>query len=382
MASRTYLHIGLPKTGTTHLQDVLWQARDILNAANVRLPMKTRQDQLAAVEDLVGTAQRTTSATWADLAGEVAEHDGTSIVSEELLASATEQHIAKAVNTLSATSEVHVVVTVRDLARLIPSAWQQRVRYRFTQPLEEYVETIANNPNHGFWARVHAPTVLTRWSSQLPPERIHVVTVPTNARHGSQLLWSRFATVVGVDTNLDTSESRTNHSLGVVQIEMLRRWNAALAQDQLPTPQPYFQVCREILLPVIPTKGAQPLGLAERWHHWVAEESENLIEQLNGSGYDIVGSLDDLKPDFRSQASPTDVSDADVLEVALGALAHMAEAHLSLGNELTIAHRDIARVRRKLRSAQMRIATSAQPWWRRKPRQRPRPGPSVDVTSG
>jgi superfamily II DNA helicase RecQ len=46
MASKVFLHIGLPKTGTTYLQTVMWADRDRMRAQGVLLPGRERRDHL------------------------------------------------------------------------------------------------------------------------------------------------------------------------------------------------------------------------------------------------------------------------------------------------------------------------------------------------
>ena len=48
MASKVFLHIGLPKTGTTFVQSMLWAHRDRLRSQDVLLPGRERRDHLWA----------------------------------------------------------------------------------------------------------------------------------------------------------------------------------------------------------------------------------------------------------------------------------------------------------------------------------------------
>ena len=41
MARRVYVHVGLPKTGTTYLQHMLWESREALAADGVLFPGET-----------------------------------------------------------------------------------------------------------------------------------------------------------------------------------------------------------------------------------------------------------------------------------------------------------------------------------------------------
>ena len=48
MARRVYLHIGLPKTGTTYLQTLMWNNREVLAGQGVLLPGDSRRQHLWA----------------------------------------------------------------------------------------------------------------------------------------------------------------------------------------------------------------------------------------------------------------------------------------------------------------------------------------------
>ncbi len=49
---RAFLHVGLPKTGTTYLQHILWGSKDRLREHGVLLPGPTRRRHLLASLDV------------------------------------------------------------------------------------------------------------------------------------------------------------------------------------------------------------------------------------------------------------------------------------------------------------------------------------------
>src|SRR3954471_18180063 len=51
MASQVFLHIGLPKTGTTYLQSVLWDAKAALARDGYLLPGRGHREHLWAPSD-------------------------------------------------------------------------------------------------------------------------------------------------------------------------------------------------------------------------------------------------------------------------------------------------------------------------------------------
>ena len=52
MTGRVFLHVGLPKTGTTYLQDCLWGNKQALAERGVLLPGRHRRRHLLASLDL------------------------------------------------------------------------------------------------------------------------------------------------------------------------------------------------------------------------------------------------------------------------------------------------------------------------------------------
>jgi len=88
MARRVYLHIGLPKTGTTYLQTLMWNNREVLAGQGVLLPGDSRRQHLwasCAVREDPNLVRRSPEApaAWDRLTGELNGWDGTAVVSHE-----------------------------------------------------------------------------------------------------------------------------------------------------------------------------------------------------------------------------------------------------------------------------------------------------------
>ena len=49
----------------------------------------------------------------------------------------------------------------------------------------------------GFWNAHDTLAILDAWSQHIPPDQVHVITVPRNGP--ANLLWMRFASVLGID---------------------------------------------------------------------------------------------------------------------------------------------------------------------------------------
>ncbi len=91
---RVFVHIGLPKTGTSYLQAIVWPHRDALRAAGLLLPGRERRDHLWAslvVREDPHVARRNPRApeAWDVLRREIAAWDGDALISHEFFCSAT-----------------------------------------------------------------------------------------------------------------------------------------------------------------------------------------------------------------------------------------------------------------------------------------------------
>jgi len=253
---RVFLHVGAPKTGTTFLQDVLWTNRAALVEAGVCYPLRRADEHFAATMDLRQMAwgrerDPQWEGAWERIAARVRAWPGpTAVISNELLGGASAEQVAAAVASL-APAQVHVVFTARDLARQLPSDWQEHLKHLHVVPFDRFVEdlvelgTAAPAPFGEMFWRLHDPVdVLDRWVSAVPAAHVHLVTVPQpDAPTG--LLWERFAAILGLDpAAFDTNVGRSNTSLGVVDCELLRRVNRHLRGKIDLRPRPHAHPVR------------------------------------------------------------------------------------------------------------------------------------------
>jgi hypothetical protein len=235
MPGPVYMHIGAPKTGTTFLQDVLWHHRAELAAQGLLFTRERYDEHYRASLDLRGSARQPAGAagSWDRVAARARRWPGTAVVSHELFAAADATDAARAVDALGR-DRVHIVYSVRDLWGLLGAEWQESTKHGRGLRFEEFLADVLDRGPDGvvgrwFWSVHDAVEVLQRWGAGLPPERVHVVTLPP-AGSEPGLLWRRFAGVLGIDPDsVDTTVARPNASLGAAEVTFLRQVNAELA---------------------------------------------------------------------------------------------------------------------------------------------------------
>jgi hypothetical protein len=331
-----YLHIGEPKTGTTFVQQAMWATRASLAAQGVVLPGFSDRDHFRASRDLREVRMADSdpgdpwTGDWDVLAGQALRVPGAAVISNELLAACTDQQASRAVRSLWP-ADVHIIVTVRDIASLLPAEWQETVKTRGTAPWEQWLESvIAATPDADrrrrswFWTVHDTLATLEMWSQNVPSDQVHVVTVPRHGPPGA--LWTRFASVLGAEAaDSGFPEARVNSSIGPAEAEFLRQFNEALP-DELPGWFYTHQLRRVITQNALRTRLPQTrLALPPGPDAWAREQSEILIAGLRDGKYHIVGDLDELTPQpVTGEYIPLSGLTAEVLDAAVHAAAALA----------------------------------------------------------
>jgi hypothetical protein len=302
---RVILHVGTPKTGTSYLQDVLYRNRQTLAKNGICYPADRFDGHFLAALDLMrlpwGGLETEAVGAWDRLASKVRACPGTAIVSHEILATASRAQVGRALESIGASQgvEVHLVLSVRDLVRQIPAEWQENVKHRSSLTFARFLERIrdperASRIGAWFWGVQEVPDILDRWGSDLPPDRVHLVTVPPPGSP-SGLLWERFSTAFGLDgLDLDLTAERANPSLGVPETALLRRINRAA--NQVVDPADYRPLVRELLAhQTLSRRQKSPrLRLPPSEYPWVHELELSWVEEIEKRQYDVVGDLADL----------------------------------------------------------------------------------------
>ncbi len=337
MPSRVDIHVGLPKTGTTYLQQTLWLSRDRLADDGVLVPGENHQAQRFAFWDLLGRRlqgvdQPRVPGAWKVLVETVRGWSGHQVVlSDEFLVNARPNHVRRIVRAFEP-ADVHVTVTVRDLARVIVSTWQQEVSKGRTWTLPEFVAAV-RDPDRGpatagvgFWLRHDLQRVLAAWETGVPQQRVHVVVVPPAGSPPTALV-ERYAAAIGLKSAWVTPAPReANPSVGAPETELLRRLNEHL--DGRLNERQYLHMVNRVVKPVLRQRTSTPrIRLPGGQLEWLQQRTDELVELLGCGRYDVVGDPADLRPSAGSDAAdePDEPSDTDLAEAALVVLAATVE---------------------------------------------------------
>lgn len=363
-----FLHVGMPKTGTTYLQEFLWSNRAALAEHGLLYPADKPGRQFRAVLDLQGTGFAgneisDVEGSWAMITDEARAFEGRSVISHEIMAGLRPRHIETVLETL-APREVHVVLTVRDLSRIVPATWQEDAKNRFVESWSDYLARVrpsGEQRDPRFWSLQDVPRVLEHWSKHVPAHHIHVVTVPP-AGAPRHLLLERFCGVLGVDPEEYRQDVQVaNDSIGPVEVALLHRIND-VSVDRLPWPAyhnsiKHFAVPR--LLAVRPE--IEKMSLPESELSWVREETDRIVTSVRDLAVDVVGDLDDLTPRPATGATddPTGVTPEQELAAAVDVTVGMAARIYELNGKLrkTRDEVDLARHERDAALAELAVPT-------------------------
>lgn len=305
------LHIGPHKTGTTSVQSAFHAARRELARQGIRYAGPDRHPVAAAQAaiETPGPGARRVHAIrpWQALVREVKRARRERVVlSSEWFADAEPDAIRRIVGELDP-ARVHVVVTLRSLAMILPSQWQQYVAAGSTIAYEPWLESIFADSGQvatpTFWHRHLHHRLVGRWTDVVGPGNVTVVVVDDRDR---DVVLRAFETLVGVPRGTLVAETdRQNRSFTLAETELLRSLNAALART---IDDPNLRLNLGLYGSAAAMRGREP-GATEpriKTPPWAevraAEVQRQIIEGIERLGVRVVGDLRTLAPE---RPSPT-----------------------------------------------------------------------------
>ncbi|MQW75695.1 hypothetical protein GHK92_07410 [Nocardioides sp. dk4132] len=372
MSDRIFLHIGVPKSGTSYVQRrLLANKEQLAQEAGLLFPGQNWGDQVLAVRDLRRIrGGRDRRGAWKRLRQEMAAWPGASVVSMEWLCAADEKTIERIVADV-APAQVEVVITARDLGRTVAAAWQEYLQNRREWAWQDFLTQLGSPTTREtpagshFWAQQDLTDIVTRWSGIVGAEHTHVVTLPHPGADPG-VLWERMAQVLGFDAArfAEEGERDANESLGLQSAELMRRVNPLTRRDGLGYTE-YRSGFKQAL-------GKDVLAHRRRLESrvavpadqqgWIREVAARHQASIAASGAHVVGDLGDLAPIFADGRQPAEVPAEEILDTAAEALNEVAQRWLATRTELRHAEARERELSAALAAAQARVAElEAQP---------------------
>lgn len=338
MASRTILHVGTMKSGTTHVQSRLFTNQQALRQVGVLVPGRKWGDQARGVSDLLRIQRRgprRARGHWQKIVDEIDSHPGTAVVSMEFLGPSTPGVIAGICGSLT---NVEAVITVRDLNRTLAAMWQETIQNGSQWGFRDYLDSAETSrpgvwpptddrppPGRAFWRQQDVVRMARDWQAEAP---VTIVTVPPPGASRS-LLWQRFCSVLGVPMDGWDEARKSNESIGAESAVLLRALNEALKQRGLANKSTKgvrkYYLAKRVLAGRKEHESSIGLPVAP----WVEEEAHRMMEELEALEPRLLGDLAELEPVPVPGVDPTHVDPRGVVaagvEALVGLLVQQAE---------------------------------------------------------
>ncbi len=326
------VHIGFRKCGSTALQGALARARLPLASLGVVYPGGNGNHTPAALA-VTGRTHGWTSLgarpqpmeRWDALVAEVAAVPVGQrvVVSSEFFDVADAATIRTVVAGLGG-ERVHVVVTARPLARILPSAWQQQVqvgmRSRYGTWLRDVLDHEQSRTYQTFWERHDQAAVLSRWAGVVGPDRVTLMVLD---EHDRALPYRGFETMLGVPAGtLVERAGDANRSLTGPEAELIRRINVEVFQRDITWDEYSQWIRRGAARRMVKQRTPGPDEPRTHTPQWAVERateiSAGFLRRIETLGVEVVGDLNSLAAAPPARTGPDD-TDTDLELVPIDA---------------------------------------------------------------
>lgn len=223
------LHIGQMKSGTTYLQNILSGSRGTLLENGWLYPGKNVNHQHETYgicgKDIFWVKNSTkekNSQIGKNLLSEIKKYRKKKnvIISSEALSSLDSNGIDNFIEIVGWPDEV--VLTLRSLHRVLPSAWQQSLKGGHDRSINEFFKLLETQRvgRVGFWKTYSFGCVVRKWAAVAP---VKVIVVP-DAQEDKNYLWNTFSENVGLPPSINflPDDSKSNLSLSLETTFLLR----------------------------------------------------------------------------------------------------------------------------------------------------------------
>lgn len=293
------LHIGPYKTGSTAIQQALYDRRDVLAEHGVHYPGQWRRlfrEGHALMQWSPRGRPVPPVSVWDDFAADIRSRDDVRVcLSTEDFGRIREAGKAhKVVEDLGA-DRLHIIAVARAYHRLMPSHWQERVKSHERRSYDEWLHELlegddSSEVHRSFWTSHDVEYMASRWLDVLPAEHFTFVVTDDGDR---ELLPRTFERLLDLPEGLLTPEQTTNASLSMNAVELLRRVNGEFAERGW-SDRDYVRLVQSGVVPELQAAGRSagdvPVPALPGWARpFVAERSERRVAIIEDLGVRVVG---------------------------------------------------------------------------------------------
>ena len=333
MKKKVYLHVGFHKTGTTAIQEALFTHSDQLRILGINYATKkgkaNHREAWALSERYWGWKKRggeqTSIVEWQKRVKNLKAQKIDSVVSSEFFSEINDDQLNLMANDLK-DFEVEIIFTIRPLAKLLGSSYQQYLKYGIKASYEEWLDDIFHNSEKPkftptFWKRHRHEEVMSRWANAFGNQKIHLVVVDESE---PDLLYDSFNKILKLPagTLKEVKGLGSNRSLNYPEIALLLAINKAFPKDRAWSDYEVFiregsirHLTNQIQLAGLGTKLLTPQWAVDE----AAKLSSNSIAKINDLGIIIYGDLNKLSSTEIPIGTNGEISEISI-DIAVNAL--------------------------------------------------------------
>jgi hypothetical protein len=303
------LHVGFHKSGTSALQESLHLQRQEMLVQGVHFPYDGRK-----AHHRLAWALTQKPWGWKNRGGETTPFRHFSktmrqinrskvpkvVLSSEFFSELNVNQI-RVLKSAVNNREVKIVFTIRSLVKLLPSSYQQYLKYGIKADYERWLHSVLDEPGVAkltptFWQRHLHADVVQRWCEAFDSDAVSVIVVDESR---PEFLFEAFNELLELPNGLlKPQPTGSNRSLSLEEVSLLLEVNKSFPKDRQWKEYLFFvrQGLVRNLTDHIPVAQGSSKILTPKWAIDKANVIGNTsIEVIKGLGVNIVGSIESLK---------------------------------------------------------------------------------------
>ncbi|MEY3168280.1 MAG: hypothetical protein RLY44_260 [Actinomycetota bacterium] len=305
---RLIIHPGFHKSGTTALQESFALNRPLLRENGIFYPPIGSKAHHRVAWALTQRpwgwnrrgGERTPEKYWDRMSSRInGAKEETVILSSEFFSEIDGERIRKIRSEIKG-RDIQILFTLRPLAKLLPSSYQQYLKYGITVEYEDWLHAILDKPGESkvsptFWKRHSHGKVVARWVDIFGKSNVTLLIVneaqPT-------FLFDEINKFLNLPTGtLNAAPSGSNRSLTMEEISLLLELNRQFPKERVWDEYEVFVRAGYIrhLTDHVPPAADKARLLTPQWAVDKANELGKVIQkELLGTGVKIIGDVDSL----------------------------------------------------------------------------------------